>query len=117
MVGVTSVIIFGHMILVAFKLIKQIKENRRHVPYNNLQFDNPIFNETGIINEDFSNPFNYGLNNLWKSTGRAGLNFLNIMPKLGAVTYKFFGKFFTDLFNGIYNHKINNLHFQTRKHN
>ena len=63
MVGVTSVIIFGHMILVAYKVIKQHKNNRRFVPYNNLQFDNQIFNETGIINETFENPFNYGLDN------------------------------------------------------
>ena len=33
------------------------------------------------------------------------LKFLNIIPKLGVVIYKFFGELFTDIFNSIYNNK------------
>ena len=36
-----------------------------------------------------------------------GLNFLNIIPTLGQTFYKFFADVLTDLFNGIYNQKIN----------
>ena len=35
-----------------------------------------------------------------------GLNFLNIIPKLGKVVAQFFGDLFTDLFNSIYNQQI-----------
>ena len=34
----------------------------------------------------------------WVNLGKIGLNFLNIIPKLGKVTYEFFGKVFTDVF-------------------
>ncbi len=42
----------------------------------------------------------------WKNLGLIGLNFLNIIPKLGKVTFSFFGEMFTDLFHGIYNQQI-----------
>ena len=38
--------------------------------------------------------------------GKIGLNFLNIIPKLGKVIYEFFADLFTDLFHGIYNQQI-----------
>ena len=43
---------------------------------------------------------------LWIQLGKIGLNFLNIIPKLGKVIYEFFGDLFTDLFHGIYNQQI-----------
>ena len=43
---------------------------------------------------------------IWKQLGQVGLNFLNIIPKLGKVIYEFFGKLFIDLFHGIYNQQI-----------
>ena len=45
--------------------------------------------------------------NLWKNIGVIGLGFLNIFPKLWATVYNFIGSLLTDLFNGIYNQKIN----------
>ena len=38
--------------------------------------------------------------------GKIGLNFLNIIPKLGKVVYAFSGDLFTNLFHGIYNQQI-----------
>ena len=38
--------------------------------------------------------------------GNAGLNFLNILPKLGITVSTFFGRLFTDVFNSIYNQQI-----------
>ena len=55
---------------------------------------------------DTSRKFNLGLSNLWNILGRAGLNFLNVLPKLGATVANFFGTLFTDTFNSIYNQQI-----------
>ena len=38
--------------------------------------------------------------------GNAGINFLNIIPKLGSTVASFFGNLFTDVFNSIYNQQI-----------
>ena len=43
----------------------------------------------------------------WKSIGNIGLEFLNIMPKLGKTYYSFFSNFFVNLFSGIYNQEVN----------
>ena len=61
MVGITGSIIVGHMVLVGIKLKRQLDFNKRNITYNNLQFDNQIFEETGIGSNDFVNPINYGL--------------------------------------------------------
>ena len=55
---------------------------------------------------DTSRKFNHGLNNLWKGIGNAGINFLNVLPKLGSTVATFFGNLFTDVFNSIYNQQI-----------
>ena len=55
---------------------------------------------------DTTRKFNHGLNNLWRGAGNAGLNFLNILPKLGSTVAQFFGRLFTDVFNSIYNQQI-----------
>ena len=46
------------------------------------------------------------MHNLWKSIGNIGVNFLNILPKLGSAVIDFFGNLFTDVFNSIYNQQI-----------
>ena len=43
---------------------------------------------------------------MWKNIGSAGLNLLNVLPKLGSTVIKFFGGLFTDVFNSIYNQQI-----------
>ena len=55
---------------------------------------------------DTSRKFNHSLNNLWKAVGNVGINFLNILPKLGKTVSEFFGNLFTDVFNSIYNQQI-----------
>ena len=55
---------------------------------------------------DTSRKFNHSLNNLWKAIGNVGINFLNILPKLGKTVSEFFGNLFTDVFNSIYNQQI-----------
>ena len=41
---------------------------------------------------DTSRKFNHGVNNLWRSIGSAGINLLNVLPKLGITVTSFFGK-------------------------
>ena len=67
---------------------------------------NRFFRRVENYKYDTSRKVNHGLNNLWKGIGSAGLNFLNILPKLGTTVAKFFGDLFTDTFNSIYNQQI-----------
>ena len=67
---------------------------------------NRLFRRIENYKYDTSRKFNHGLNNLWNILGRAGLNFLNVLPKLGTTVANFFGTLFTDTFNSIYNQQI-----------
>ena len=67
---------------------------------------NRFFRRVENYKYDTTRKVNHGLNNLWKGIGSAGLNFLNILPKLGTTVAKFFGDLFTDVFNSIYNQQI-----------
>ena len=44
---------------------------------------------------------------LWETIGKVGIGFLNVFPKLGQTIYDYICELLTDLFNGIYNQKIN----------
>ena len=55
---------------------------------------------------DSSRKVGRAFKDVWKQLGQIGLNFLNIIPKLGKVIYEFFGDLFTDLFHGIYKQQI-----------
>ena len=67
---------------------------------------NRFFRRVENYKHDTSRKFNHGLNVLWRGLGNAGVNFLNILPKLGTTVGKFFGSLFTDVFNSIYNQQI-----------
>ena len=67
---------------------------------------NRFFRRVENYKHDTSRKFNHGLNNLWKGAGNAGINFLNVLPKLGSTVVAFFGNLFTDVFNSIYNQQI-----------
>tara|TARA_X000001036_G_scaffold77944_1_gene69615 strand:- start:8992 stop:10497 length:1506 start_codon:yes stop_codon:yes gene_type:complete len=56
---------------------------------------------------DIIRNFGTSLKGLWNNIGKAGINFLNIIPKLGNTVYIFFGDLLTNLFNNIYNQQIN----------
>ena len=67
---------------------------------------NRFFRKVENYKYDTSRKFNLGINSLWRAAGRAGLNFLNILPVLSVTVSKFFGRIFTDVFNAIYNQPI-----------
>ena len=89
------------------KPLSKFKSNISLYKIEKIKEKNKFFRKVENYKHDTTRKFNYTLNNLWSVIGKVGLNFLNIMPKLGAAIYYFFGKLFMDLFNGIYNHKIN----------
>ena len=79
--------------LIEYKENKIKDKNRAIRKLENLKFDTN--RKIGRIFRD-----------TWKHLGQIGLNFLNIIPKLGKVIYEFFGNFFVNLFHGIYDQKL-----------
>ena len=79
---------------------------------NNLKDDslrsiNKFKKQVNYLKEDALSLTSKTLFNLWKSFGVVGLEFLNIFPKLWNTVFNFVGNLLTELFNGIYNQKIN----------
>ncbi len=89
------------------KPISRIKSNISNFKEEKIKDKNRFFRKVENYKHDTSRKFNHGLHNIWKSAGIAGLNFLNVLPKLGGTVKEFFGKLFTDVFNSIYNQQIN----------
>ncbi len=67
---------------------------------------NRIVRKVSNFREDTARRFNYAVKTFWRTIGSAGINFLNILPKLGKTIYLFLGNIFTDVFNGIYNQQL-----------
>jgi len=63
---------------------------------------NKVSRQVSYFKEDSSRSISSFFYNLWKATGRAGLGFLNILPKLGMTIYDFIGDLLVNLFHGIY---------------
>ena len=67
---------------------------------------NRLIRRAENFKHDTSRKFNDSIKSVWKTLGKAGINFLNILPKLGKAVYLFLGNIFTDVFNGIYNQQL-----------
>ncbi len=67
---------------------------------------NRLVRKVGNFRADTARKFNYAVKTLWRNLGSAGINFLNILPKLGKTIYLFLGDSFTNVFNGIYNQQL-----------
>ncbi|MBD1146614.1 glucosaminidase domain-containing protein [Pelagibacterales bacterium SAG-MED28] len=67
---------------------------------------NRLIRKVGNFREDTARRLNYAVKTFWRTLGTAGINFLNILPKLGKTIYSFLGNSFTDVFNGIYNQQL-----------
>ena len=85
------------------KFSKQVEELKNESGKSINKFSRKVSN----FKLDSINLTNNFLSNLWKLLGSVGLEFLNIFPKLWQTIYNFIGTLLTDLFNGIYNQKIN----------
>ena len=88
------------------KPISRLKSNIVGYKEEKIKDKNRFIRRVENYKHDTSRKLNHGLHNLWKGIGIAGINFLNILPKLGVTVAQFFGKLFTDVFNSIYNQQI-----------
>ena len=88
------------------KPVTRLKSNIIDYKEEKIKDKNRFFRRVENYKYDTSRKFNHGINNLWKNIGSVGINFLNVLPKLGSVVFTFFGNLFTDVFNSIYNQQI-----------
>ena len=88
------------------KPISRLKNNIIDFKEEKIKDKNRFLRRVENYKYDTSRRFNLGLHNLWKIAGKAGINFLNVIPKLGITVANFFGDLFTDVFNSIYNQQI-----------
>jgi Bax protein len=89
------------------KPISRISKKINNLKDDSLQSINKFKKQVNYLKEDALRLTSKTLFNLWKSLGIVGLEFLNIFPKLWNTVFNFVGNLLTDLFNGIYNQKIN----------
>ncbi len=88
------------------KPISRIKSSIKDYKEEKIKDKNRFFRRVENYKYDTSRKVNHGINSIWRGIGTAGINFLNIIPKLGSTITKFFGSLFTDVFNSIYNQQI-----------
>ncbi len=88
------------------KPVGRIKTNLIEYKENKIKDKNRAIRKLENFKLDSSRKIGRTFKDIWKQLGQIGLNFLNIIPKLGQVIYEFFGKLFTDLFHGIYAQQI-----------
>ena len=88
------------------KPVTKLKSNIINYKQEKIKDKNRFFRRVENYKYDTSRKFNHGVSNLWRGAGSAGLNLLNVLPKLGTAVKNFFGNLFTDVFNSIYNQQI-----------
>ena len=88
------------------KPINKIKSNFIEFKDDKVRDKNRALRKIENFKYDTNRKIGRAFKDLWVQLGRIGLNFLNIIPKLGKVIYEFFGNLFTDLFHGIYEQKF-----------
>ena len=84
------------------KPVGKIKSNLIEFKENQIKDKNRAFRKLENFKLDTNRKIGRAFKDLWAQLGKIGLNFLNIIPKLGKVIYEFFGNLLTDLFHGIY---------------
>ena len=88
------------------KPVGKIKSSLTEYKENKIKDKNRALRKLENFKLDTNRKIGRAFKELWVQLGKIGLNFLNIIPKLGKVIYEFFGSLFTDLFHGIYNQQI-----------
>ena len=88
------------------KPVGKIKSNLLEFKENKIKDKNRAIRRLENFKLDTNRKIGRAFKDLWVQLGKIGLNFLHILPKLGKVTYEFFGNLFTDLFHGIYKQQI-----------
>ena len=88
------------------KPVSKIKSNLVEFKENRVKDKNKFIRKAENFKHDTNRKIARSFKGLWNNLGQIGLNFLNIIPKLGKVIFEFFGNLFTDLFHGIYTQQI-----------
>ena len=88
------------------KPVGKIKSSLTEYKENKIKDKNRALRKLENFKLDTNRKIGRAFKDLWVQLGKIGLNFLNIIPKLGKVIYEFFGNLFTDLFHGIYKQQI-----------
>tara|TARA_A100001015_G_scaffold308196_1_gene405403 strand:+ start:1831 stop:3330 length:1500 start_codon:yes stop_codon:yes gene_type:complete len=88
------------------KPVSKIKSNLIEYKENRIKDKNKALRKIENFKLDTNRKIGRAFKDTWLNLGKVGLNFLNIIPKLGKVIYEFFGKVFTDLFHGIYDQQF-----------
>ena len=89
-----------------YKPVFKIKSNILNFKDNRIKDKNKFIRKAENFKHDTNRKISRTLKDIWIQLGQIGLNFLNIIPKLGKVVYKFFADLFTNLFHGIYNQQL-----------
>ena len=90
------------------KPFSKLRNNIADYKEEKIKDKNRFFRKVDNYKHDTSRKVNRGINSLWRMSGNIGVNFLNVLPKLGTAVATFFGNLFTDVFNSIYNQQIDN---------
>ena len=64
------------------KPVTRLKSNIINYKEEKIKDKNRLFRRVENYKYDTSRKLNHGVNNLWKGAGSAGINFLNVLPKL-----------------------------------
>ena len=88
------------------KPVSKIRSNIINFKENKIKDKNKALRKLENFKYDTNRKIGRVLKDTWNKIGLIGLNFLNIIPKLGKVIYSFFGNLFVDLFHGIYSQQI-----------
>ena len=88
------------------KPVGKIKSSLTEYKENKIKDKNRALRKLENFKLDTNRKIGRAFKDLWVQLGKIGLNFLNIIPKLGKVIFEFFGNLFTDLFHGIYKQQI-----------
>ena len=88
------------------KPVGKIKNNLREYKEDKIKDKNRALRKLENFKLDTNRKIGRAFKDGWSQLGKIGLNFLNIIPKLGKVVYEFFSSLFTDLFHGIYKQQI-----------
>ena len=89
------------------KPINEASKDMEALKNSSFKSINRVFKKINDLKENtLSATLNFFIN-LWNLIGKAGLAFLNFIPIFGQTYSNFLGNLLTDLFNGIYNQKIN----------
>ena len=84
------------------KPVGKIKSSLTEFKEEKIRDKNRAFRKLENLKLDTNRKIGRFFKEIWVQLGKIGLNFLNIIPKLGEVIYEFFKNLLTDLFHGIY---------------